>query len=103
MKDHRRNRKRLLLRLQISATQVDACTQTRQRHPGCVSVNVPCDSSAFSASLLSLRCPETMNITALTRANQDEAGICIISPTKRTSPPPDALRASPVGAAQFPV
>lgn len=42
-----------------------------------------------------------INTTALTQANEDEAGICIISPTRWTSPTPDPTRASLEGFAQF--
>lgn len=55
----------------------------------------------FSSALLSLCCSVIINITALTRANEDEAGICIISPTWRTSPTPDAGRVSPGAPLNF--
>lgn len=48
----------------------------------------------FCLLLLSLHCSLIINITALTPANEDEAGICIISPTWWTSPTPDLMRAS---------
>lgn len=48
----------------------------------------------FCLLLLSLHRSLIINITALTPANEDEAGICIISPTWWTSPTPDLTRAS---------
>lgn len=48
----------------------------------------------FCLLLLSLHRSLIINITALTPANEDEAGICIISPTWWTSPTPDLMRAS---------
>lgn len=55
----------------------------------------------FLLLLLSLYCSLIINITALTLANEDEAGICIISPTWWTSPTPDPMRASLVGLLNF--
>lgn len=42
-----------------------------------------------------------INITALTPANEDEAGICIISPTWWTSPTPGPVTVSLVGLLNF--
>lgn len=55
----------------------------------------------FLFLLLSLCHSIIINITALTQANEDEAGICIISPTWWTSPTPDPMRASLVGLLNF--
>lgn len=64
-----------------------------------------CERPLFPQSLFFLLClcchRLTISITALTPANEDEGGICIISPTRWTSPTPSLLKSVSSGLAQF--